>query len=213
MGNSALIDLGIDGYLLREDALKLYEMAFCSDGDILELGTHRGLSTSILAQALSDAESSATLETVDIDGVTQTDARETLSIRAGFNRTKFTVRDATQRVLELTNEDRQFGFVFVDHWHGYDATFEVATQLKHLLKPGGFVLFHDCVNGSNADPEHVYGVYQAVLDALAADEHFIFFGNYGCCSLWCRLAATMKKSTIPSQLGRQRQRLGHNWRP
>ena len=41
----------IPGWLRREDALKLYELSYFTTGDILELGPHHGLSTSILAQA------------------------------------------------------------------------------------------------------------------------------------------------------------------
>jgi hypothetical protein len=39
------IDLGIDGFLQRAEALKLYEFAFFNDGDAIELGTHRLVSS------------------------------------------------------------------------------------------------------------------------------------------------------------------------
>ena len=39
-----LINLGIDGYLWPEEAAKLYELAYTAPGDVLELGTYRGLS-------------------------------------------------------------------------------------------------------------------------------------------------------------------------
>src|SRR5262249_44886716 len=42
-----LIDIDIPGWLRREDALKLYEMAYFTNGHILELGTYQGLSTAI----------------------------------------------------------------------------------------------------------------------------------------------------------------------
>ena len=47
--DGGLIDVGIEGWLLPDDALKLYEMVYFADGDILELGTYKGLSTSIMA--------------------------------------------------------------------------------------------------------------------------------------------------------------------
>src|SRR5438128_632925 len=53
--NEHLIDLGISGWLRREDALKLYELAYFADGPILELGSYHGLSTSILSRAAHDA--------------------------------------------------------------------------------------------------------------------------------------------------------------
>ncbi|MEP7293513.1 MAG: hypothetical protein ABI835_17135, partial [Chloroflexota bacterium] len=37
----------IGGWLQRPDALKLYEMAYFAEGDILEIGSFHGLSTSV----------------------------------------------------------------------------------------------------------------------------------------------------------------------
>jgi hypothetical protein len=53
--NGKNIDLRIDGWLLREDALKLYEMAYFCQEAILELGTYHGLSTYIMAQAAQNS--------------------------------------------------------------------------------------------------------------------------------------------------------------
>ena len=47
--------MGIEGWLWREDALKLYEMAYFARGNILELGCYHGLSTALLALALRNA--------------------------------------------------------------------------------------------------------------------------------------------------------------
>ncbi|MGH7859673.1 MAG: class I SAM-dependent methyltransferase, partial [Candidatus Binatia bacterium] len=49
------IEVGSLGTLRREEALKLYEMAYFAEGDILELGTERGFSTAILARAVRAA--------------------------------------------------------------------------------------------------------------------------------------------------------------
>jgi hypothetical protein len=53
--SSDMINIGIEGWLLPADALKLYEMAYFCGGDILELGTYKGLSTSIMAEASRDS--------------------------------------------------------------------------------------------------------------------------------------------------------------
>jgi hypothetical protein len=45
MGIPICIDLGTDGFLQRAEALKLYELAFFNDGDAIELGTHRRVSS------------------------------------------------------------------------------------------------------------------------------------------------------------------------
>jgi hypothetical protein len=49
-----LINLGIEGYQHEAEALKFYEMSYFARGHILELGTHKGLPTSILAHAPHD---------------------------------------------------------------------------------------------------------------------------------------------------------------
>ena len=61
------IDVGIRGWSQHDDALKLYEMAFFAEGDILELGCFEGLSTSIVAQAIADADRSRKMHTIDLD--------------------------------------------------------------------------------------------------------------------------------------------------
>lgn len=183
LGVPILIDIGIDGYLQRADALKLYEIAYYCGGDVLELGTHRGLSTSIIAGALED-RGSGSLETVDIDADANAIARSNVAGRPGSRRVTFTLQDATQRMDALIREQRKFGFIFVDHWHGYEATKEAAERARSLLNPGGFIYFHDYLDPGNADPNHVYGVYQAVEEVICADKGFEFFGNYGCCGLF-----------------------------
>lgn len=50
-----LIEIGIRGFLRREDALKIYELAFHASGDVLEMGSAWGLSTSILCRAVADS--------------------------------------------------------------------------------------------------------------------------------------------------------------
>jgi len=185
MGVSFLIDLDIDGFLARDDALKIYEMAYHSTGDVLELGTHKGLSTSIIAEALGES-GGGNVETVDIDTATNMVARENVNSRGFGEKVTYTIQDAARRMDELTLTGGQFGFVFVDHWHGYDATYQAASRLCGLLKPGGYVLFHDFLDAGNSDPNHVYGVYQAVLDTICLDREFEFVCNSGCCGLFRR---------------------------
>lgn len=91
----------------------------------------------------------------------------------------------------MSQARREFGFIFVDHWHGYEATEQAARRVAPLLKPGGFVLFHDYLDPGNADPEHVYGVYQAVDDDVVKGGQFEFYGNFGCCGLF-------RKKTVPA---------------
>jgi SAM-dependent methyltransferase len=183
LGLPFLIDLGIEGFLHKSEALKLYEMGFHTRGDVLELGTHKGLSTSILAQALHD-RGSGKLVTVDIAPATNEAAKFNLSPLPGNERVDFRLLDASAAMDGLKAEQRSFGFIFVDHWHGYDATYEAAARVSDLLWAGGFVMFHDFFDASNRDPEHVYGVYQAVIDKLGEDPDFMFDGAAGGAALF-----------------------------
>ena len=57
----------IPGWLRREDGLKLYEMAYYASGDILELGSYQGLSTSILARANRNSPARKHIYTLDLE--------------------------------------------------------------------------------------------------------------------------------------------------
>ncbi|RJO65194.1 MAG: hypothetical protein C4523_16680 [Myxococcales bacterium] len=182
------INVGIDGFLSRADALKLYELAYFCEGEILELGTHKGLSTSILCQALSDARSRHFLETVDIDESANREARKNVKNRPGGQLARFNLIDATRFMDGLIGQNRKFALIFVDHWHGYQATYEAAQRSKKLLAPGGFVIFHDFNDPSNLDLQSDYGVYRAVIDSLIPDKDFEFYGIYGCCALFRKIS-------------------------
>jgi predicted O-methyltransferase YrrM len=179
MGVPILIDIGIDGYLQRAEALKLYEMAYFSSGDIIELGTHKGLSTRIMAQAVTDSGSrDINLETIDIDRWTHLPARKNVGLWR--NRwVKFTLMDATTRLDQLIAEGRKVGFIFVDHWHGYKETIEAAERAPRALLDGGYVMFHDFLDPGNNTPGHPYGVYAAVLDAFGDNRRMKFMGLCG----------------------------------
>ena len=188
MGIPVCIDLGIDGYLQRGDALKIYELAHFSQGDVLELGTHKGLSTSIIAHALEDRGADNKLETDNIDAATNRIAKKNLSGKPGAQRVNFNLKDAVALMDEFIAKGRKFGFMFVDHWHGYDATRDAAVRVHALLANGGFVLFHDYNDSENANPDHVHKVYQAVRDTIAPDPRFRFCAVSGCTGLFQKVS-------------------------
>jgi predicted O-methyltransferase YrrM len=196
MGIARCVDLGIDGYLTRDEALKLYEIARFTVGNILELGTFRGLSTSIMARALH-ARGGGELETIDVvpgvygrppagprDLENYHIARANVARVLGGESVTFLICGATERLRQLPLLGRRFGFVFVDHDHGYDSTREAAGRLRHILDDGGFALFHDFLDPANLDPHHPHGVYQACLDTVCEDDNFKFCGCYGSAALF-----------------------------
>ena len=183
MGIPICIDLGIDGYLQRAEALKLYELAFFNDGDALELGTHRGLSTCLIAWGLLDNDG-ADLETIDIDPTANALAKANVANALVGHKVTFTLKDATDRLDEMVAVGKKVGLIFVDHWHGYKETFEAAERGLKLLSPGGYIFFHDFLDPGNIIPEHPYGVYQAVLDVFGDDQRAQFCGLFGSAALF-----------------------------
>ena len=174
----------IQGWLRREDALKLYEMAYFSQQDILELGSHHGLSTTILSEANQRAAVQKKIFSVDLslECVKHTAANlRSKGLGAGVT---LVCAEATSAVQAFVAQGQKFGFVFIDHSHAYQAVYTVCQLLDKVVAQGGFCLFHDFNDARNAESGNEdYGVYQAVLAGLNADE-FEFYGIYGCTGLF-----------------------------
>ena len=179
-----LIDLGIPGWLRREDALKLYEMAYFARGDILELGTHRGLSTVILAQALADAKSRHQIFTTDISAPYVDEARNHLRKRSLAGHVSTEVQEAVAFCRGFLEKNKKFAFAFIDHSHAYRDMLAICPLLPSLIAPGGFCLFHDFNDARNNDlSDSDYGVSRAIFESLNQSS-FQFYGVYGCTGLY-----------------------------
>lgn len=204
LGDPAYDARDIPGSLRRADALKLYEMAYFSGGDVIDLGTSFGLSCSIMAAAMQRAGARGVVDTVDIDPNTQKFARLSVGRLPCADRVKFHLVDAGRFLAEYSSGARKAAFVFVDHSHSYDRVVEVARLLGDVVSPGGFVLFHDYNDWRNSDPsdpgfadlwrslpagrsleENCYGVHRAVQDGLPGT--FAFHGVFGCTALFRRM--------------------------
>lgn len=189
--NRHLIDLGIPGWLRVEDALKLYELAYFSTGNVLELGTNRGLSTSILARALIDAGRGHRLTTIDIQPSFIDQAKAELEERKLDDVVDFLCGDAATFLEQFEAEGTRFGFAFIDHSHAYEPVLRACQALGQLLLPGSFALFHDYTDRRNTLRRNIgesgeeYGVFAAIQDGLSQDM-FEFYGCYGCCGLFYR---------------------------
>ena len=176
----------IRGWLRREDALKLYEMAYFASGDILELGSYQGLSTCVLSQANRDSSARKTITSVDLDPRSVRLARRNLRSLGLALGVEILCDDAFQLVSRLAAEEKRFGFVFVDHSHHYEPMLAVCRGLAGVVAPSGFCLFHDFNDVRNRDPQNQdYRVYQAVKEGLDMDS-FEFYGIYGCTALYRR---------------------------
>jgi predicted O-methyltransferase YrrM len=185
----------IPGWLRREDALKLYELAYFTAGDILELGCYHGLSTSICARAVRNSKQFKRVYTVDLSPAHVKATQRNLR-RLGLQQTVTNVcEDALAAVRRFAALDKRFGFVFIDHSHTYEAVVEVCHELDKITAVGGFCLFHDYNDGRNSQAEeHDFGVYQAVMDGLDL-ARFEFYGIYGCTGLYRAVGAKEQRAT------------------
>ena len=182
-GPDGLIDIGLKGWLRPADALKLYELAWFSPGDMLEFGTFHGLSTHIISRALLASGQRARVTSLELVPEYADETAKHLFAPAASHR--FIVGDARKSAQGLIDSQRRFGFAFVDHSHGYELVEAACQHLKHLVVPGGFALFHDYNDHRNVRNDPSYGVFQAVGDAFA-DGSFVFWGVYGCTGLYRR---------------------------
>ncbi len=181
----------IFGWLRRADALKLYEMAALSEGDVLELGTHQGLSTHIMAAAIDALGGDRRIDSFDLDPQAAATARENLAQEIAAGRVTVTVGEAAAECRRLIAEGRSYGFAFVDHSHRYQAMCEICALLPAIVKRGGFVLFHDFTDPrsdapGDGRPEPDFGVLAACRDCLSSSA-FRYVGAYGCSGLFRRL--------------------------
>ena len=180
----AIIASPIPGWLRVEEALKLYEMAYYSQGDILEIGTYQGLSATFMSQAIAHSGRPRAILSVDISVEYITAARRYIDKYGVGQGVHLLCCDARDAVEWLTRAGRQFGFVFVDHSHTFEDVLWVCQRLAPLVAEGGFVLFHDFNDPRNADASRPdYGVSMAVYVGLPADE-FDFYGVFGSTALY-----------------------------
>jgi SAM-dependent methyltransferase len=187
--NSRWFGQVIPGWLRREDALKLYEIAYFVAADILELGSFHGLSTSILSRANHNAPVRKSIYSVDLDPVAVQAARIHLRRQRLDRNVRVEREDALSAVRRMAASGKLAAMVFVDHSHEYDPVYDVCRAMATVLQPGGFCLFHDFNDIRNRDAGNQdYGVYQAVVAGLDPAE-FDFYGLYGVTAVYRRHAA------------------------
>jgi len=182
--DGTLIDIGINGWLRRADALKIYELAYFSRGAILEFGSYQGLSTSILSQANYDSGLKKEIHTIEINNSFLEISKQNL-IKSGLEKNVFFhLSNSSSALKELTKYNKKFGFVFIDHSHEFEPVLEVCNSLPDLLLDGGFCLFHDYIHPDTFNLAiKDFKVYQAVNDGLDK-KIFKFYGFFGCTALF-----------------------------
>jgi predicted O-methyltransferase YrrM len=179
-----MIDIGIPGWLLPADALKLYELAYYAPGDVLELGTYRGLSAHVIRQAIqASPRPGRTLISIDLDPGSTEAGRASVAGQRGAGNVHFFTTSADEALETFTRARRKFALCFIDHSHRYEHVRSACERLPGVLLPGSFCLFHDYNDPRNACPHDAdYGVFQAVSEFLPRPLEP--WGVYGCCGLF-----------------------------
>jgi predicted O-methyltransferase YrrM len=179
-----LIDIhGIFGFLFKQEALKLFEMAFFCKGDILEIGSHQGLSSFIMAHALHDAKKESKIHTYDVHKGYQDQAIANIE-RKGFSTfVEFHLEDGLIAVKNWIDKKKKFSMAFIDHDHTFQPNFELCKLLDKVIAQNGFVLFHDYNDRRNKSGE--YGVWKAVDEGLDKTK-FTFYGIVGSIAIYRR---------------------------
>lgn len=211
----------IPGWLRAEDAAKLYELSQAISGPILEIGTHRGKSTMVMALAARASQRPTTIYTVDVD-------RGALDAAAAEAR----VRGLTERIVFIRGTSSAFArgyphvhprLTFVDGDHSRSGVERDLAVLEAIVPVDGLMLFHDFHDPRNDDPAcDEIGVRPAVESSWVARQ-CDFEGVFGVCGLFRRReepnpnpdlhADLMRLASVHEQyLHRLRYPAGHLWR-
>lgn len=174
----------VPGWLRDEDVLKLYELAWCSDTPVLEIGSYRGKSAVVQASGLRAAGSPHRLISLDIDRDSIEAARAAVREHGLADRAVF-VLGSLRALLEELPAFRS-GLVFMDGDH----SFRGATRDLRLLAPvvarEGLVLCHDYLDERNADPAAQDIEVVRSVHASWVERECEFAGVFGCCGLFRR---------------------------
>lgn len=133
----------------------LYYSVLCSLKDnflVVEIGTHRGFSTILMAQAIKDGGMGGKIKTVDIDPSLVRIARENVTKAAMEDVVEFNTSNSLDFLKQLTTEVEEINFAFIDGDH---TASQVIAEFE-LLEPkvsecGGKVFFDNAAVGGVAE--------------------------------------------------------------
>jgi hypothetical protein len=107
----------IKGSLRRADALKLYEIGYFVNGDILELGSYHGLSTCILSQSNHNSALEKRIYSLDLNAENCRKTMESLHAAKLGRCVESICSEAAAAVERFATNGQRFQFVFIDHSH------------------------------------------------------------------------------------------------
>jgi predicted O-methyltransferase YrrM len=195
----ALVD-SIPGWLLPEDAEKLYELARSTSGPILEVGTYHGKTAVLMASAMRDAECREHLYTVDVDRV---------AIKAAAAHAK--AHDLADIIVFICGTLRAFArayphvrpaLAFVDGDHSRAGVERDLAILKALVPSGGALVFHDFNDPLNDDPECEAIKVRPTVETSWVGRECRFQGVFGACGWFLRETSPLRNEVAIGDLRR-----------
>ncbi|MCO6400921.1 MAG: class I SAM-dependent methyltransferase [Verrucomicrobia bacterium] len=179
----------IDGWLAHGEAITLYETACSLPGPApiaAEIGSWMGKSSIVIAKGLQD-RGGGTLYCIDPFNADGEDASikdyadrsarvggalldqfKNNVARAGVASFVHPLPGYSHDVIQQFREP--LDFLFIDGNHAYDAVCQDIRQWTPLLKPGGYLLFHD-VSFNNRDTGPQQAVRDLILDRPEWTDH------------------------------------------
>jgi predicted O-methyltransferase YrrM len=184
----------IPGLLRPEDEEKLYELAASAEGPILEIGTYRGRSTTIMALG-AQAGAGALLVSVDVDPAAQRAAAAALRVH-GADRHVVLVRGSAVAAL------RRFpgltpSLTFLDGDHSAVGVGRDLAALEPAMPCGSLVLFHDFTDPRNEDPAVPEIAVKQGIRSSWVQTQCEFVGEYGACGLFRRIVGGPAVASVP----------------
>jgi predicted O-methyltransferase YrrM len=185
---------GVPGLLRPEDEEKLYELAHATDGPILEIGTYRGRSTTIMALG-AQAGAGALLISVDVDPVAQRAAARALREHGAGRHVvlvRGTVAAALRRFPGLTPS-----LTFLDGDHSVAGVRRDLAALEPVVPCGSLLLFHDFADSRNEDPAVPEIAVKEGIRTTWVQTQCELVGEYGACGLFRRTVGGPAVASVP----------------
>lgn len=164
--------LSLEPWLHPLEGCSLYALARLAAKQgryVVEIGSLRGQSTSMLAMALRDASSDLPVVSIDPHSDRPSNLRQVrLTLQhIGEEKRLVQICRSSASAHDMLRTDAA-SLVFVDGDHSYSAVVSDFECYRHLVVPGGFLAFHDYGYGShNGSPDVVPDVRRAI------DEHLM----------------------------------------
>ena len=177
----------IPGWLNVSEQAILYSLGKCTSGPILEMGCFKGKSTTCFLSARAKAGIKETHVVVDVfkdhldagRGDFEADFRRNVTPFIGstdLRVLRMSTFEAGEALRALCRDSNGFSGIFIDADHSYEAVLKDGKLGHDLLRPGGWIAFHDairwegntsvlpaCLDIAELNPYGFVGTYSSIL--------------------------------------------------